>query len=83
MELANFPESNTVLDKPSDMTHDQCESACVCRTQQEDGTPVVISCWKVTEEELAEIQRTGRVWLMIVGHTMPPAAVMGTSPFGK
>jgi hypothetical protein len=83
MELASFDEANTVLDKPADMTHDQCESASVCRTQYDDGTPVVISCWRVTKEELEEIQRTGRVWLTIVGQTMPPAYVGGANPFGK
>lgn len=83
MELASFDEANTVLGKPADMTHEQCEAASVCRTQYDDGTPVVISCWKVTKEELEEIQRTGRVWLTIVGQTMPPAHVGGISPFGK
>lgn len=81
MELASFPESNHTLDKPPGMTHEQCVSASVFTGQLADGTPVVISCWKVTKAELEEIQRTGRVWLTVVGHTMPPAMLSGHDPF--
>lgn len=78
---ASFHESNHVLDKPEGMTRDQCEALSVCCCPDSNGFPVVISCWKPTAEELAEIQRTGRVWLMIWGVTMPPACVLGSSPF--
>lgn len=80
-EAASFDESNAVLGRPQSMTDDECQALCVCRTQTEDGQPVVISCWKVTAEELAEIQRTGRIWLMLWGQTMPPAFVTGQKPF--
>ena len=65
MQLTSFPESNCVLDKPPGMTYEECEAASVCRTHTPHGIPVVISCWKVTAEELAEITRTGRVWLWV------------------
>jgi hypothetical protein len=77
---ASFDESNAVLGKPSDMTHDQCEALSILRVQYEDGTPVVYSCWKLTPAELEEINRTGRVWLGIVGVTMPPAFIAGEKP---
>jgi hypothetical protein len=79
--LASFPEANVVLDKPDDMTREQCEPANVLRTVTSDEMPVVISCWKVTQEELEEIQRTGRVWLMVYGVTMPPVVLCGVRPF--
>lgn len=42
----------------------------------------VISCWRIeTPEELAEVNRTGLVWLQCLGHTHPPIAVHGDSPF--
>lgn len=81
MVPANFDESNAVLAKPEDMTHDECECLSVYRGPNSDGVPIVISCWKVTAEELEEIKRTGRVWLGIVGHTMPPAWISGLTPF--
>ena len=48
-----------------------------------DGVPVVVSCWKPAPEEWEEVQRTGRVWLVVWGGAMPPVCVTGTSPFVK
>ncbi len=43
--------------------------------------PMVISCWKLTREELAEVNRTGRIWMMILGTSMPPTRLLGVTPF--
>lgn len=76
---ASFEESNAVLGPPQGMDEDEVSSLCILRAEQ-DGAPVVISCWKLTKEELEEINRTGRVWLGIYGVTMPPAWVAGIKP---
>jgi len=81
MEPASFDQADTVLDKPQGFSHDQCGALSVFRGRRSDGLPVVISCWKPTREELAEIQRTGRVWLMVIGETMPPCYLDGHNPF--
>ena len=47
-----------------------------------DGTKITISCWKPSENELAEIQRTGRVWLLVFDEEHPIIHVTGESPFG-
>jgi len=39
-----------------------------------------ISCWKPNEDELAEINRTGIVWLSVIGRH-PPVMLSGNSPF--
>ena len=39
-----------------------------------------ISCWQLTAEELAEVARTGRVWLHVWGR-QPPVYVGGDYPF--
>lgn len=83
MEASAFPEENTVLDAPDGVSIDRCNPLSACRTVMDDGTPVVISCWRPTKEEMEEMARTGRVWLMIWGHTMFPAKVMGVSPFKR
>jgi hypothetical protein len=36
-----------------------------------------VSCWRLSEEELAEVQRTGVVWLRIEGTRMFPVYVSG------
>ncbi len=78
---ASFDESNTVLGKPANMSADECEALAVLCTETQDGIPCVVSCWKFTAEEVAEINRTGRAWLTVAGKTMPPAHVQGIKPF--
>lgn len=76
----SFEESNGVLGRPAAMSDDECGPLAVAHCVQ-DGYPVVVSCFKLTAEELAEVNRTGRIWLGIVGETMPPAWVSGHKPF--
>lgn len=79
-EACGFDESDAVLGPPPGMSAEECQALQILRIS--DGThPIVVSCWKLTKDELDEINRTGRVWLMIWGETMPPAAVSGTKPF--
>lgn len=78
---ASFDESNAVLGAPPDMTVDECDALAVLLTKTPEDFPLVISCWKLTAEELAEVNRTGRVWLGILGQTMPPAWIAGVKPF--
>jgi hypothetical protein len=76
----SFAESNFVLDKPDGTTYDQCEALSVMLGQAAGGLPVVLSCWKLTAEELVEINKTGRVWLTVAGVTMPMAKLDGICP---
>ena len=39
-----------------------------------------ISCWRLNEAELAEVVRTGVVWLYVRG-VHPPVSVSGEYPF--
>lgn len=77
---SSFAESNCVLGPPEGATEQQIASLSVFRGTLKDTTPIVVSCWKVTQAELEEINRTGRLWLLVIGHTMPPAIVSGTKP---
>lgn len=81
MVPASFHESNDVLDRPVDMTDEQCEPLSIMRARTMDDVPVLVSCWKLTPEELAEVNRTGRVWLVVCGETMPPVILDGRKPF--
>lgn len=78
----SFDESNDVLSKPEEMDDEECGCLAILRTKNEEsGTPVIVSCWKMSKEELAEITRTGRVWLTVAATTMPPACIDGLKPF--
>lgn len=72
----SFDESNGVLGKPPEMTDDQCSPLSVCHIMTQSG-PAVLSCWKLTGDELEEIIRTKRIWLLVMGRTMPPVCVDG------
>lgn len=78
-----FDEENAVLDAPPGVSPEECEMLSVWRGVMQDGPPVVISCWKPTPEEWEEMRRTGRIWIIIQGYTMPPIAPTGISPWSK
>lgn len=77
----NFDESNSFLDPPEGVDLEDCTALSVWQGPDTVGRPMIVSCWKPTAEELAEINRTGRVWLMVWGGMTPPAALSGLNPF--
>lgn len=77
----SFPESNTWFDKPHDMTEEECGVLSVWKGNNTDGSPMIISCWKPTKEELEEIKRTGRIWVFHFGQFLQPHAIEGKNPF--
>ena len=77
---SSFDESNHVLGRPEDMTDEQCGPLSVQIAQYSNGMLVIISCWKLTAEELIEVNKTGRIWLTVVGNRMPPVMVDGIQP---
>lgn len=88
MIAVDFPERNFVFKKPVDMTDEQCSDLCVWKgaatiEDTKEEVPVIMSCWKLSKEDLEEIQKTGTIWLSITGHGMPPVSLFTENPFGK
>lgn len=83
MVPTGFNEENGLAEPPFGMSPDECDTLSVWRGWLDNvgGTPVTVSCWKMTKEELEEVIKTGRIWLMVMGHTMLPTMVLGLSPF--
>jgi hypothetical protein len=77
----NFPESNFVLDKPPSMSHDECDPLCVHIGQLSTGQPAIVSCWKLTKDEVTLLLETGRLWLIVLNTQMPPVSLSVESPF--
>jgi hypothetical protein len=75
----SFDESNHVLSAPPGIEGD-CEPLSVMVSQNDEGGQAFVSCWKLTAEELAEVNRTGRVWVIVWGALHPPIAVCGEKP---
>jgi len=76
MTPISFPQVTKVFTAPEGVSPEDCGSLPVHDTGQ-----ALVSCWQLTEEERAEVARTGVVWLWVFGRGTPPVAVEGRSPF--
>ena len=86
MVPTSFIEANQFFDWPVDMTDDECGPLDTWKglMQVDDSkVPVIVSCFKMTAEELIEVNRTGRVWVYNWGTKLQPHSLSGISPFGE
>lgn len=81
MEACSFAQENCIFGPPRGVSSEDCETISAWRGPPDSDEKVVVTCWKVTKEELEEIQRTGRVYLIVQGSRMPPVCLLGHSPF--
>lgn len=67
-----FREANAILGPPAG----EEEGVVPLPILRKDGR--LVSCWRPSAAELAEILRTGRIWLSVWGdRTQPPVHVAG------
>jgi hypothetical protein len=78
-----FPESNLTLGAPTpeDAAAGTVYGLPVHRYRDLDGNPQVLSKWQLSEDELAEVAKTGVVWFNCWGLTHPPIWISGHDPF--
>ena len=87
MEACSFPESNHVFSRPEEMTDEQCTPLSVWVGEVAIGdpdserVPAIVSCYKISQEELTALNEGKRLWLTIIGRSMPPVSVSLNSPF--
>lgn len=80
---ADFDESNLVI-RPAKGSPDNVQPLNVCYVKDEEsGAMYLTSCWKLTAEELEEINRTKRIWVIIHGLKHPPITLSGLKPVSK
>lgn len=77
----DFDHVNKRFTKPEDWTDEECQPLPVHSGGWPDGHNVMTSCWKLSKEDLEEIQKTGVIWLSVWGHVMPPVLVSAQTPF--
>ena len=75
-EPIEFEQQNAIFTKPEDMTDDECVSLHVFQSETQ-----IISCWQLTEDEMIEVAKTGKIYLSVMGQAQPPVCVLGESPF--
>jgi len=79
MEATSFKEETRVLGPPPGVSEKEVHSLPVAMVDYGD-TPAVVSCWKLTKADLERIKKTGQIYLVICGRTMPPSIVMAENP---
>lgn len=68
MKPIEFKHQTKVLNKPENMTDEECQSLPVFSNGKQ-----VISCWAMTWKERFQALLFGKVWLSVYsGHTQPP-----------
>jgi len=76
-----FDNENVVLNPPREPAFRDVEPLPVYQGPDSDGMEVTIACFKMSREELDEINRTGRVWIILRGEVVPIFTLDGVSPF--
>lgn len=82
----DFTGRNKIYTKPGGWTDEQCSDLPVWEgnapiDDQGNTAPTIISCWKLSKEDLEEIQRTGVIYLSVSGTGMPPVSLFTENPF--
>ncbi len=77
MHPVDFPEAQRVLRKPEGMSDEECGPLPVFT----NGT-CCISCWELSDDEMATLLHTRRLWLWVhSGITQPPVCPSVDNPF--
>ncbi len=72
----SFPEVNKTLGPPVGMTDEECSSLPIFTDGQ-----VCISCWSLTDEEIADVVKKRQLWVWIhSGQTQPPISIETRKP---
>lgn len=77
----SFKEANFTFTKPESMTDEQCSDLCVFKGHTDDSTPIIISKWQPSKEDIEAINRGEGIYLVIVGEGMPPVELFTDYPF--
>ena len=75
-----FPEQTNTIQPPAGELHYECGSLPV-HFSTDHGFPQIISKWELTEAELAEVARTGCIYLTLISYDQVPVYVSPESPF--
>lgn len=73
--------------KPVDQPHAQLLTAPGChplpavRVEYSDGVVDVVTAWELSAEEVADVVKTGRLWLSVRGGVQPPVILSTRCPY--
>lgn len=78
----DFPEANKTFTAPRKEDEAWCGDLRV-HIGEEDGLPVLISCWQPSWKDRLRILLGGPVWQTIVGRGLPPSSLRTECPFKR
>jgi hypothetical protein len=79
---ASFDGADIVFDRPSNMSRDECEaiSGKIVLVGKAE-IPAIVTCWKLTTEEIAHLVKGGRLWILTTGDKLWPIRPTTEKPF--
>jgi len=77
MRPIKFPDANASLSRPAGTAKDDCGLLPIHRT--DDGR--IVTCWKLTDDDLKIIFETKQIWVQVMDSTMPPICLHTDNPF--
>lgn len=75
MKPIMFPQSNKTLGPPKHMTDDECSSLPVFTDYK-----LCISCWELSDEDIADLVKTRKIWLWVFSGGNQPPVALDTKP---
>lgn len=66
MEAIKTETTNTIF------TKEGCFDLPGTKYIYEDGTPGIETCWQLTEEEIQQVVKDGKIYVYMMGQTVPP-----------
>lgn len=85
MQPVKFPQQNKVMEKPEGWSDDDCMALPVWFGPMPFGpgkeTPAFVSCWQLSADDLAAINKNHVLWLSVISNSLPPVSVLADNPF--
>ena len=84
MESANFDQSNIILGPPDGLTEDDVKTIHAFKGVRNLGdhkSTVHVVCYKPSREDMVRMERTGRLWVQVLGDNYPPISMSSMNPF--
>lgn len=72
MKPVDFEDKNMILKAPG------CGELPALQTKDN----CIVTCWEMSEKEKEEFEKTGRIWLSVIGLKHPPVCMSVEQPYG-
>lgn len=72
MKPVDFKDKNMTLSAPG------CGELPALQTKDN----CIVTCWEMSEAEKKEFEKTGRIWLSVIGLKHPPVCMSVEQPYG-